>query len=79
MTGVSTSNLTALAWMSSIWGWRYDSEAKAYNRVVEPINPVYYSSTTHLHDRVHEAICSRHVDQSAVVSIIEHASLSLCC
>ena len=39
MTGVSTSNLTALAWMSSIWGWRYESEAKAYNQYVESINP----------------------------------------
>lgn len=38
MTGVSTSSATALAYISSIWGCRYDNEAKAYGRDVESKN-----------------------------------------
>ena len=38
MTGVSTSSATALAWISSIWGRRYDSEAKACGKDVEQVN-----------------------------------------
>jgi len=42
MTGVSTSSATALAWMSSIWGCRYDNEAKAYDGDGEPTDIVAF-------------------------------------
>ena len=52
---------------------------KPITEMLSQLMSVYYSSLTHLDDRVHEAVCSRHVDQSTVVSVISHASLSLCC
>lgn len=48
------------------------------NRLNEWISE-HYSSGTHLHDRVHEAVCSRHVDQSRIVPVVGCTILSVCC
>ena len=52
---------------------------KPITEMLSQLMPVYYSSGAYLHHRIHEAVRSRHVDQSTVVSIVDRASFSLCC
>ena len=71
ITGVGTSRSSALAWIASICGCRYDREAMACVQLYGLRDGARRYTDTYLKGRIHETVGPRNVYEPRIVAIVE--------